>query len=190
MAACVSTLGRTLVGCASYTLPLLIHLQEESWTKKKLRSLQRLVARMISCAFKTATTDSIILISNLVPLDLRVIEIAAHRLLSIPNDLSFAPSSRATIASLLPLLNSSHKFEPVSRARLALHPPWILSSRVKVLPPTLLSLDPCCQGTLKLFVQAHHNNTSAGFDVVTIDHSGIREIVSSSLSSAASHRQV
>ena len=145
---------------------------------------------MISCAFKTAPTDSIILISNLLPLDLRVIEIAAHRLLSSQNDHSFASSSRATIASLLPFLNSSHKLEPVFRARLALHPPWTLSSRVTILPPTLLSLDPCCPGTLKLFVQNHHNNLSAGFAVVTLDHFGLRDIVSSSLSSTASHRQV
>jgi hypothetical protein len=39
-------------------------------------------------------------------------------------------------------------------------------------------------------VQAHHNNNSAGFGIVTLDHSGIREIVSSSLSSKASHRQI
>ena len=175
MAACVSILGMIV---------------KKKSGQKKLRSLQRSVARMITCAFKTAPTDSIILISNLLPLDLRVIEIAAHRLLSSQNDHSFASSSRATIASLLPFLNSSHKLEPVFRARLALHPPWTLSSRVTILPPTLLSLDPCCPGTLKLFVQNHHNNLSAGFAVVTLDHFGIRDIVSSSLSSTASHRQV
>jgi hypothetical protein len=174
----------------TYGCSVWISIVKKKAGQKKLRSLQRSVARMITCAFKTAPTDSIILISNLLPLDLRVIEIAAHRLLSSQNDHSFASSSRATIASLLPFLNSSHKLEPVFRARLALHPPWFLSSRVTILPPTLLSLDPCCPGTLKLFVQNHHNNLSAGFAVVTLDHSGIRDIVSSSLSSTASHRQV
>jgi hypothetical protein len=189
-------LARTLVGYVSYTL-LLSHTaalcvspsSRRNLAKKKLRSLQRSVARMISCAFKTAPTDSIILISNLLPLDLRIKEIATHRLLSSRNDHSFAQSSRAAIASLLPFLNSSHKLEPVSPARLALHPPWVLSSRVTILPPTLLSVDPCCPGTLKLFVQAHYN-LFAGFGVVSLNHSGIREIVSSSLSSMASHHQL
>jgi hypothetical protein len=59
---------------------------------KQLRSFQRTVGLLLTRSFKTASTESIILLANITPIDHVIIRIAACRLLSNRED-SFTPSS-------------------------------------------------------------------------------------------------
>jgi hypothetical protein len=113
---------------------------------------------VITCAFKTAPTKSLILTSNLFPLDLRVVEIAAHRLLSCSNEIVLAESSRASIAEWLPFLKSSNKIVPTLRPHLKAHPPWSLSFTGSTLPPVQVALNACTAATLKIYVYVFCKN--------------------------------
>ena len=144
---------------------------------------------MITCAFKTAPTESLIFISNLFPLNLRVVEIPAHRLLSCSNEIVLSESSRASIAKWLPFLKSSHRIVPTLRPYLKAHPPWSLSFTGSTLPPLQVALNACTAATLKIYVYVFCKSREAGYGVVATDITSVKEVANSSLSHETSYRQ-
>ena len=68
---------------------------------EKIRSFQRLICRMITRSFKTAPNEPLIILSNMLPLDLRILEIDSSRLLSHLTS-EFDTSSRKLILQRLP----------------------------------------------------------------------------------------
>ena len=93
---------------------------------KKIRSFQRTITLLLTRSFKSASTESLLVLSNLLPLDIRIIELAAQRYLSTFGEL-FSPASFKTIQSFLPNILS---IPPVSKSyqpHLNSHPPWTFS---------------------------------------------------------------
>ena len=68
---------------------------------EKIRSFQRLICQMITRSFKTAPTEPLIILSNMLSLDLHILEIDSSRLLSHLIS-EFVTSSRKLILQRLP----------------------------------------------------------------------------------------
>lgn len=144
---------------------------------------------MITRSFKTAQTDSLLLISNLLPLDCRVVEIAAHRLLSRNIEAVFAQSSKETLTKMLPFLNSSHRIEPLCIPRPKNYPPWAIRTNAVVTSPVFVPLLPSVSTTLTLFAHCFRKRNTAGIGVVATDIEGVQKIMNIPLSPLASYRQ-
>ena len=70
---------------------------------QKLSTFQRVIARKITMALNTTSTDAMVLLSNTTPISLRLHEIAAREYLKLKHRLSFAPSTARTICGKLHL---------------------------------------------------------------------------------------
>ncbi len=90
----------------------------------KLRSFQRSITLLVTRAFKSAPTLSLLALSNLRPVDNRALERAAISMLSPPFVCCFSDSSRKLVHKNIPLLKSSDRIELVSYPHLSSHPPW------------------------------------------------------------------
>jgi hypothetical protein len=155
---------------------------------KKVRSFQLTICRFITCAFKTAPTESLILLSNLLPLDLRILEIATLRLLSHPSGLVFSKASRKFIHRRLSFVNNDHLLPRVSFPLLTNFPPWNFLLFSSLLSSVAIPLLPSIPSTLYCFIRAHHRRSAAGFCVVFTDSSAVREVLNFSLPPAISFR--
>lgn len=82
---------------------------------KKIRSFQRIICRVITRSFKAVPTESLILLSNLLPLDLRILEISSFGLFS-QSPASFLPAHLAiSSCSVSPTrAKATHWLVPVS----------------------------------------------------------------------------
>ena len=76
---------------------------------KTLTSFQRFAAQLITRPFKTAPTESLFVIANLLPMDLKLMKLAGVRYLSSKDGYCFSPSSLKT-----PLLVGKWKFPLIS----------------------------------------------------------------------------
>ena len=109
---------------------------------KQLRSFQRTVGLLLTKSFKTASTESIILLSNITPIDHVIIRNAACRLLSNRDD-PFTPSSYQFLNNSLPgiaIIEKSDKSESPVSGSLA---PWdwfqhFISSQTHSSPTTAI----------------------------------------------------
>lgn len=123
---------------------------------KKVRSFQRTICRLnrtITCAFKTAPTESLILLSNLLPLDLRILELSTLRLLSSSTDLCFSKSSRNFISQRLPFECKGYTLSRTSFPSLTNYPPWNILLYNSPLFSTVVPLHPLVPSTFHcLFV--------------------------------------
>ena len=90
----------------------------------KLRSFQRSITLLVTRAYKTAPTLSLLLLSNLRPVEARAFELSAVTSLSPSHAKCFSPSSRRVIKNRLPLIVSSPWTELISYPHLTSHPPW------------------------------------------------------------------
>jgi hypothetical protein len=79
---------------------------------------------MITGTFKSAPSSSLFLLSNLLPIELRLLEIVACRFLSVPANAPFASSAKEIICKHLPFLAVSPKNLVTSLPHLANQPPW------------------------------------------------------------------
>jgi hypothetical protein len=98
-----------LYGCSIWNSAL--------WKKsviKKLRSFQRSVALIATRALKTAPRLSLLIFSNLRPIEARAFELASVALLSQSHAKMFSPSSRRVIYKRLPLLVCSPRTELIT----------------------------------------------------------------------------
>lgn len=117
---------------------------------KKIRSFQQLICRMITRSFKTAPTESLIILSNMLPLDLRILEIATSRLLSHPAG-EFVKSSSKLILKRLPHELKHKKSERVSTFLSTQHPPWRICLYSSSLSYASVDLFPFSLNTLRCF---------------------------------------
>lgn len=155
---------------------------------KKVRSFQRTICRIITCAFKTAPTESLILLSNLLPLDLRILEIAAMRLLSRPTELCFSNSSRNFILQRLPFVSKEQLLTRVSLPLLTNYPPWNILLYTSHQLSSVVPLHPCVVSTLHCFIRVYQKCGAAGFCVVFTGSSAVLEIFNLSLPPSISFR--
>ena len=93
---------------------------------KKIRSFQRTITLLLTRSFKSASTESLLVLSNLLPLDICIIELAAQRYLSTFGEL-FSPALLKTIQSFLPNILSIPSDSKSYQQHLNSHPPWTFS---------------------------------------------------------------
>lgn len=139
---------------------------------KKIRSFQRLICRMITRSFKTATTESLIILSNMLPLDLRIL----YRLLSHPFG-EFVKSFSKLILQRLPHELKHRKVERVSSFLPTQHPPWRICLYSSSLSYASVDLFPCAINTLNCYIRVFSNCGAAGLSVVFTDSAAIIRIL-------------
>jgi ribonuclease HI len=143
--------------------------------KKMLRSTQRKMALLITKSFRTASTESLLLLAGLLPIDYRVREIASLRLLEHSNQ-PFCPSSKSMIHKWLQLHHLPNVIEKTLSHHLPEHPPWLIDSTVSVNavpknPP--LNLTPTDSSTVRAYTDGSVlGRNQAGFALVIADCSG------------------
>lgn len=148
---------------------------------KKIRSFQRSICRMITSSLKTVPTESLLVLSNLIPLDLKILEIATLRLLATPMDECFCNSSRSFILKRVPFGQINHSWTKARLPNLSDHPPWCVSLYVTSLSSLVIPLCPEAAGTLRCYVSVHHQRKTAGFCVVLADSIGVLKVLNWSL---------
>ncbi|XP_045023743.1 LOW QUALITY PROTEIN: uncharacterized protein LOC123468139 [Daphnia magna] len=154
---------------------------------KKIRSFQRLICRMITRSFKTAPTESLIILSNMLPLDLRILEIATSRLLSQPAG-EFVKSSSKLILKRLPHELMHKKSERVSTFHSTQHPPWRICLYSSSLSYASVDLFPCALNTLRCYIRVFLNSGAAGLCVVVTNSAAVIRIRNLSLPPSISFR--
>lgn len=154
---------------------------------KKLRSFERSVARLITLSFRSAPTDSLLILSNLVPLDLRILQIATTRFLSLQG-LDFSPRSKAVISRRFSHLCSLPHISTPHLPVLASLPPWSLYVPPARTLPDGIPLLPSEPDSLFLYLSATCLKQVANVCVVATDISGIIRFSNASLSRPTSQR--
>ncbi len=90
---------------------------------KMLRSFQRLATRFITRSVKTAPTEALLVLANLLPLDLQLLKTNRLRYMGNTGDVRFAPSALKVLSNRLPLGFSTPKFPHASMVSLPDQPP-------------------------------------------------------------------
>ena len=159
---------------------------------KSLRSFQRSITLLATRAFKTAPTDSLLLLSGLLPVDLRAIEIASRSYKSSAHEDCFSPSSRRQINRVFPLLEDSLRIENVALPHLSSHPPWNFDFSILSLPiGSSVSLFPSGSNTFRYYlVGGGKDHTSPCFGAVCCNNGRVVETGSYCLSSESPSRRV
>lgn len=93
---------------------------------KRLRSFQRFVNRLITRSLGTAPTDSLLIISNTLPIEMRIAEITALRFACRSMDV-FSTSSLDAVAPFLPNGYKNTKLDRPALPYLINFPPWKLA---------------------------------------------------------------
>jgi hypothetical protein len=133
------------------------------------------MAQLITRTFRTASTDALLVLSGLTPIDYRIQEIAALRAIEYAEH-SFCPSSRAFASCHLKALPAPGGIDrPFSHHSSSL-PPW-LSSRlpeiIKVPKTPILPLSPALPGIIRAYTNGSvFGSAQVGFAVVFADHTG------------------
>ena len=124
----LTTMYKTIVipkvsyGCAV----LCKAITKKSIAQKLTRKVQRKVLNSITRSFKSASTSSLLVISNLLPINLKVLELTAYKLISYKKQ-SFSYLSANTIESVFAGCGLLLSFVPVDKRRKFVSsdfPPW------------------------------------------------------------------
>jgi ribonuclease HI len=143
--------------------------------KRMLRSTQRKMALLITKSFRTASTESLLILAGLLPIDYRVREIASLRLLE-HNNQPFCPSSKSMVHKWLFHHHLPAAIEKTISHHLPEHPPWLIDSMISVnavpkSPP--LNLSPTDSSTVRAYTDGSVlGRNQAGYALVIADSSG------------------
>lgn len=135
---------------------------------KRLRSFQRFVNRLITRSLCTAPTDSLLILSNTIPIEMRVVEITGLRYACHPTE-DFATSSILSIARFLPAGHKAVKLDRPALPYLINLPPWKHAFSVHNLLTTV-ELCPPTTSEIYLYVAVSHERKQVSF--VLSDSSG------------------
>jgi len=141
---------------------------------RALRSTQRLMALVILRAFKSTSAEACFALCGFLPIDLRIAELAACRLLSIKSPVS--PSAVRTIKNKFPNIELSQQISIPTRHYSPLLPPWLLPA----LPPLVIlpadgfiPLLPSKSGTVRVYTDGSVISGCVGYGLVVVNSSGI-----------------
>ncbi len=109
-------------------------------------SFQRFAAQLITRLFKTAPNESLFVIANLLPLDLKLMKLAGVIYLSSKDGDCFSPSSLKTLVTHVPFVLDSPSIQPMGSFFQPDQPPWSINPRLTSVAE-LSSL--CCHRTPK-----------------------------------------
>lgn len=139
---------------------------------QKLRSFQRSVTLLVTRAFKTAPTLSLLLLSNLRPIDGRVLERAAASLCSHAN--CYSPASRKFIKKKIPSLVSGRGLEVVTMPHLSSHPPWHINfTKVTLSSDGFVSMLPVHANVMRVYVVILSEGERRSFGFVCCNMDGV-----------------
>ena len=150
--------------------------------KRLLRSSQRKMAQMLTKTFRTSSTEAILVLANMIPIDYRVQEVAAVRALELC-DTVFSPSTQALVnlfakAAQLPAAIERNRLAPSP-------PPWLSDAPLKVskIPRSpLFPMSPQSCEVIRAYTDGSRmSNGRVGFGVAFVDLSNIVFTISSRL---------
>jgi ribonuclease HI len=165
-----STIEPTLLYGCSVWCPVISNARSVA----AIRSTQRLMALIILRAFKATSTEACLALCGFLPLDLRIAELAAGRLLVIRSP--FSPRAAQTLHKFFPNLNLSLPCAVPSRHFSAFLPPWLHPPLLPlvILPPEgpipLLPLEPT---SIRIFTDGSVIGGCTGYGLVVVNSAGL-----------------
>lgn len=155
---------------------------------KTLRSFQRFAAQLITRSFKTAPTESLFVLANLLPLDLKLMKLAGVRYLSSKDGDCFSPSSLKTLVTRAPSVLDSPSIQPMSSFFQPDQPPWSINHRLTSVAGAFVPLLSSHPKILKVVFWTIRANERPKYCVVASDSKQVRVIKNYSLPTSSSHR--
>jgi hypothetical protein len=150
---------------------------------KKARSCQRIFLIATIGAFKTVSTEALLILNSASPIDLRVAEIAVMRFRACSYE--FSPASLKWLVKLFPSIVSKPKIDHVSHFTSSTCPPW---AKCLIPPPfecvAPMSMLPPASRTLRLLSGFRRVGSSFHFSIFIMDYRGIMAIESGSVQSS------
>jgi hypothetical protein len=113
---------KLLYGCSIWCCVILIKTY-----KSKIQAVQRTMLKCITRSSNNLSVNALLNISNLLPIDLKILGFTATHYLSHKHD-PFAPSSAATIGAVLQNLQLNHQIDHTRKFHSIHHPPWVTTS--------------------------------------------------------------
>jgi hypothetical protein len=95
--------------------------------KSNIQAVQRNILKCIKRSSNNVSLNALLIISNLLPIYLKILEFTATYYLSHKQD-PFAPSSAATIGVVPQNLQLDHQIDHTRRFPSKWHPPWVTTS--------------------------------------------------------------
>jgi ribonuclease HI len=132
------------------------------------------MALVILRAFKSTSAEACFALSGLLPIDLRIVELAAFRFPAISTPVS--PRAILTICKKLPNADLAHSSSVPSRYFSPLHPPWLIPA---LQPLILLPAEghipflPSALGTVRVYTDGSVISGCTGYGLVVVNSSGI-----------------
>ena len=164
-----STIEPTLLyGCSIWCTAI-----DRAKSVSALRSTQRLMALIILRAFKATSTEACFALCGFLPLDLRIAELAAGRLLAIKSP--FSPRAVCTIRKWLPNISLPTPCAVPSRFFSPLFPPWL---RPSLLPLVVLPAEeyipplPQDSKTIRVYTDGSVIGGCTGYGLVVVNSAG------------------
>jgi hypothetical protein len=154
---------------------------------RKLRAIQRSISISITKSFKSAPTDALLVIANII--DLRILQLSTLRFRS-NSMIPFVDSSFRWLLKHFPYGSLQSKFEPSLRSSSYKEPSWSLACYCHVVSKEEdLPLYPTDAKTLRLYACHTRRAKAFSFCVLTINHAGIKEVYSGILPAWATETQ-
>jgi ribonuclease HI len=139
-----------------------------------LRSTQRLVMQIMLRTFKSTSTEACLVLSGLIPIELRIMELAASRFIAIRAP--FSPRASQTIKTSFPSIDLSQSVSLPTRFFSTDHPPWLCPQLppLIILPPEVhLPLLPLVPGTLRVYTDGSVIGGCTGYGLLVCNFEGI-----------------
>jgi hypothetical protein len=146
---------------------------------KTLRSFQRFAARLFTRSFKTAPTDSLLVLANLLPLDLHLLKLVSLRYLSMNLTGGLSPSSLKILSERVPLLIPAQRIPPVNSLNLPELPPWAIKVFTSSMLGVVVPLLPTDRRVLRLTIHTSCKGTVASFCVVASNSLNVLDVCNS-----------
>ena len=139
-----------------------------------LRSTQRLIALMMLRTFKSTSTEACLILSGLLPIDLRIAELAAGRFVAIRTP--FSPRAANFIRESFPGTDLSQPVSLPTRYFSPHHPPWLrpqLPPLIILPPDDHIPLLPTTPGIIRVYTDGSVINGCTGYGILVCNSEGI-----------------
>jgi len=157
--------------------------------KNKLKSIQRTMLKCITRSFNSVSTNSLLIISNLLPIDLKAFQISASRFLLLgPNE--FSPSSSKAIESVFANCDLRLPVDRRSKYHSATHPPWNQKQLCFTAKTNCNShLSPSSPNSVTIYTQTDSSQSGMGLGQVICTSNGIIKTVQQKLPNHTTREQ-
>ena len=145
---------------------------------RKLRSFQRLITITLTNSFKTASTESLLVLASVIPIDYHVLEIAAaHSFFVCDKIRPFSKSSLKLLAQRFPSIVSRNTAVKASSVYNSPVPPWDMRSNItKLGPHDCVDIMPTGRETVRYYVTFLNSKDGMGCCFGTSTYSSIEDV--------------